>query len=273
MDRPGNAATSEPSSRLGTPTGEDRRGLQTGLPSPANGMGGEDPINSAFAAHLQKAVVSPGGTGRPRTTSNAGTSPSPLHMSALPTTPPTDKIPLPSQADNQQQTPSRQPSSHLTPSSPTTSTTASPRPRQTSTSIAAAKSLAADSTGVDSIFRLLPRETRPALMAMLTVEPTLRCTLSDLLRGLGRDTLVCKCGGEACGGGANTPPTEPGSAVSSRRGSPDGGEDEEEVDLGDEWVKGIACCSHHPIGSGKQMGHDHVKIEGGEETKKKRFFH
>lgn len=35
----------------------------------------------------------------------------------------------------------------------------------------------------DSIFRLLPRETRSCLTRMLAVEPTLRSTLADLLRG------------------------------------------------------------------------------------------
>ncbi|GAA5834747.1 hypothetical protein JCM11251_003652 [Rhodosporidiobolus azoricus] len=35
----------------------------------------------------------------------------------------------------------------------------------------------------DSIFRLLPRETRSCLTRMLTIEPTIRCTLADLLRG------------------------------------------------------------------------------------------
>ncbi|GAA5943138.1 uncharacterized protein JCM15063_005214 [Sporobolomyces koalae] len=35
----------------------------------------------------------------------------------------------------------------------------------------------------DSIFRLLPRETRSCLTRMLTVEPGIRCTFADLLRG------------------------------------------------------------------------------------------
>ncbi len=35
----------------------------------------------------------------------------------------------------------------------------------------------------DSIFRLLPRETRSCLTRMLAIEPTIRCTLADLLRG------------------------------------------------------------------------------------------
>jgi len=35
----------------------------------------------------------------------------------------------------------------------------------------------------DSIFRLLPRETRSCLTRMLTIEPSMRCTFADLLRG------------------------------------------------------------------------------------------
>ncbi|GAA6001174.1 uncharacterized protein JCM10292_006411 [Rhodotorula paludigena] len=39
------------------------------------------------------------------------------------------------------------------------------------------------SGAADSIFRLLPRETRSCLTRMLTVEPSIRCSLADLLRG------------------------------------------------------------------------------------------
>lgn len=40
-----------------------------------------------------------------------------------------------------------------------------------------------DSGAADSIFRLLPRECRGALMRMLSIDTTMRCTLTDLLRG------------------------------------------------------------------------------------------
>ncbi|KAJ7582886.1 kinase-like domain-containing protein [Mycena floridula] len=50
------------------------------------------------------------------------------------------------------------------------------------------------SGGAESIFRLLPRETRSALRRMLHVEPKGRCTLSDLLEGRGRGgRLLCGC--------------------------------------------------------------------------------
>ncbi|GAA5901743.1 hypothetical protein JCM6882_006055 [Rhodosporidiobolus microsporus] len=57
----------------------------------------------------------------------------------------------------------------------------SSNPRNRSDSVA---SNATWTTGAaDSIFRLLPRETRSCLTRMLTIEPTIRCTLADLLRG------------------------------------------------------------------------------------------
>lgn len=49
---------------------------------------------------------------------------------------------------------------------------------------------------VDSIFRLLPRESRPALRRMMVVEPTQRCTLQDLILGRGQaDGILCGCAG------------------------------------------------------------------------------
>ncbi|KAJ3505525.1 hypothetical protein NMY22_g17556 [Coprinellus aureogranulatus] len=48
--------------------------------------------------------------------------------------------------------------------------------------------------GAETIFRLLPRETRPALRRMLHVEPSARCTLTDLLKGRGKTSgLLCGC--------------------------------------------------------------------------------
>lgn len=46
-----------------------------------------------------------------------------------------------------------------------------------------------DSGAADSIFRLLPRECRNALMRMLTIDTTARCTLGDLLRGSADGTI------------------------------------------------------------------------------------
>jgi len=111
--------------------------------------------------------------------------------------------------------------------------------------------------GAESIFRLLPRESRSAIMRMLAVEPSIRCTLSDLLVGRGRDDQMCTCGAPQCGGSLCLPPPEV-TGVSN-----------DEDDVGDEWVQNIECCSHHP---GKQNGHTHIKVIP-EEKQKKKLFH
>ena len=110
--------------------------------------------------------------------------------------------------------------------------------------------------GAESIFRLLPRESRSAIMRMLAVEPAIRCTLSDLLVGRGHDEMMCSCGSPGCGGALSIPPAEvTGLSV-------------DEKDEGDEWVKAIDCCSHHP---GRPGNHDHIKVTVDEKPKKKLF--
>ena len=113
--------------------------------------------------------------------------------------------------------------------------------------------------GAESIFRLLPRESRSALMRMLAVEPSIRCTLSDLLKGQGKDAMMCSCGAEDCGGSASCPPVELT------------GVSQDEEDNGDEWVQNIECCSRN-YGTGKPVTHQHIKVVP-EEPKKKKLFH
>nr|ODN90074.1 HAL protein kinase [Cryptococcus depauperatus CBS 7841] len=112
------------------------------------------------------------------------------------------------------------------------------------------------SGGAESIFRLLPRESRSAIMRMLAVEPAIRCTLSDLLVGRGKDNMMCSCGSEECSGSISQPPKE----IT--------GLDATEQDDGDEWVKNIDCCSHHV---GKSSNHQHIKVVQEEKPKKKLF--
>lgn len=112
--------------------------------------------------------------------------------------------------------------------------------------------------GAESIFRLLPRESRSAVMRMLAVEPTIRCTLSDLLVGRGKDDMMCSCGAAGCGGNLSMPPPE----IT--------GLSPEDEDDGDEWVKNIECCSHL-IGTGKHATHSHIKVVPEEKPKKKLF--
>lgn len=113
--------------------------------------------------------------------------------------------------------------------------------------------------GAESIFRLLPRESRSALMRMLAVEPSIRCTLSDLLKGQGKDAMMCPCGADNCGGSASCPPVELT------------GVSRDEDDHGDEWVQNIECCSRL-IGTGRSSTHTHIKVVP-EEPKKKKLFH
>lgn len=108
--------------------------------------------------------------------------------------------------------------------------------------------------GAESIFRLLPRESRSAIRRMMFIEPGARCTLSDLLRGKGKpDGLVCQCGGRECGGGLNTPPGE---------------HERDEGDEGDEWIRNIEVC----WAAGKDTTHTHMKVVVDEKHQKKRFF-
>jgi serine/threonine protein kinase len=120
--------------------------------------------------------------------------------------------------------------------------------------------------GAESIFRLLPRETRPALRRMLFVEPSSRCTLTDLLKGKGKGgVLLCGC--------------TPQSIRENREDRADGKEgtkvrcmdhdcDEEDEDDGDEWLKSIAPCS----ATGCQPQHVHIKVAVEEKPHKRRFF-
>lgn len=122
--------------------------------------------------------------------------------------------------------------------------------------------------GADSIFRLLPRETRSALRRMMHVEPSARCTLTDLLKGRGKtSSLLCGCFAAGDTGSAN------GSGSTSANGlgtPPRVCEDHchpEEEDDGDEWLKSIVACSH----PGAQPNHTHISVVV-EEKHKKRFF-
>jgi hypothetical protein len=94
---------------------------------------------------------------------------------------------------------------------------------------------------------------------MLAVEPTIRCTLSDLLVGRGKDEMMCACGSPDCNGAIGMPPAE----VT--------GIEENEADEGDEWVQNIECCSRAKV-NGQQVKHSHIKVVQ-EEKPKKRLFH
>ena len=111
----------------------------------------------------------------------------------------------------------------------------------------------------DSVFRLLPRETRSALRRMMHLDPAQRCTLTDLLKGRGKQPdLLCGCKNHASGlKGVDTPPSF--ECEDHKLG---------EEDDGDEWLKTINCCSIPDT----VVDHVHTKIVADEKQHKRRFF-
>ncbi|GAA93636.1 uncharacterized protein L969DRAFT_44096 [Mixia osmundae IAM 14324] len=85
-----------------------------------------------------------------------------------------------------------------------------------------------DTGAADSIFRLIPRESRTALTSMLTIQASRRCTLADLLRG-----------GEG---------------------------DDEDMSQADPWISSIRTCIDNDQHGKSIIGHDdedyhkHIKI-------------
>jgi serine/threonine protein kinase len=117
----------------------------------------------------------------------------------------------------------------------------------------------------ESIFLLLPRETRPAIRRMLHVEPDARCTLTDLLKGRGKTSgLLCGChrhrDGSSSSRGIDTPP----GVCQDHDLSAD------EEDDGDAWLKSIKACS--TVKPDAKPEHVHIKVTVEEKAHKRRFF-
>ncbi|KAI1795755.1 Pkinase-domain-containing protein [Ganoderma leucocontextum] len=123
-----------------------------------------------------------------------------------------------------------------------------PRPRTSSvTSVATFHS-----GGAETIFRLLPRESRPAIRRMLFVEPSARCTLTDLLKGKGKlNDLLCGCNSHD----KDSPRCQDHCCAP------------EEEDEGDPWLKSIVSCS-----DGGPPKHHHIRVTVDEKHNKRRFF-
>ena len=125
------------------------------------------------------------------------------------------------------------------------------------------------SGGTDSIFRLLPRETRPTLRRMLFLEPTSRCTLTDLLKGRGKTSgLLCGCQRDknvAADANANNVESSSSSFLMGHCVDHD---DCDEEDDGDEWLKSIEPCSIPGI----VPNHVHIKVAMEEKQGKRKFF-
>ena len=122
--------------------------------------------------------------------------------------------------------------------------------------------------GTDSIFRLLPRETRPVIRRMLSLEPASRCTLTDLLKGKGKTSgLLCGCQRDknaAAGANGNVE----SSSSSFSMGHCVDHDDCDEEDDGDEWLKSIESCSIPGI----VPNHVHIKVAVEEKQGKRKFF-
>jgi serine/threonine protein kinase len=120
----------------------------------------------------------------------------------------------------------------------------------------------------ESIFLLLPRETRPAIRRMLHIEPEARCTLTDLLKGRGKTSgLLCGCNRHRDGSssslssrGIDTPP----GVCQDHDLSAD------EEDDGDGWLKSIKTCSTLKLNAKPE--HVHIKVTVEEKAHKRRFF-
>ncbi|KAI3485977.1 hypothetical protein L1887_50556 [Cichorium endivia] len=180
------------------------------------------------------------------------------------------------------------------------------RPHQhRSDSVSSASSQTTYTSGAaDSIFRLLPRETRSALSRMMAVEPSLRCTLGDLLRGrrfsdtdspLTRTPVMSRSNStdmlrSAIDGAHAQAHPEGSGTVSPRSGTIDGisrdahaaglgsiglTEFEDDDDHGDDWLKGIRTCAHIVKDGkpGEQADHPHVKVMSEDSKRKNSLFH
>ena len=147
-------------------------------------------------------------------------------------------------------------------STPTPVTRASKR-RQRADSAASVATHNGGIGSAESIFLLLPRETRPAIRRMLHVEPEARCTLTDLLKGRGKTSgLLCGChrhsGERPSSHGIHTPPGP----------CQDHDLSADEEDDGDAWLKSLRACSTPGI----MLEHTHIKVTVEEKAHKRRFF-
>lgn len=184
-----------------------------------------------------------------------------------------------------------------------------PHPHRSDSVSSASSQTTYTSGAADSIFRLLPRETRSALSRMMAVEPSLRCTLGDLLRGrrfsdtdsplthtpvMSRSNSTEMLRSAIDGAHAKAHPhhqhTTDGSvsprgtafehgisrdAHAAGLGSIGLSEFEDDDDKGDEWLKNIRTCAHiiKDGKPGEQPDHPHVKVISEESKRKHSLFH
>ncbi|KAH7889300.1 hypothetical protein F5I97DRAFT_1827176 [Phlebopus sp. FC_14] len=193
----------------------------------------------------------------------------PLHHAEPQATRPAPPPPVPAPA-SLSSSPMKSPSA-TDPPSPTTTkkpppTNAPVQPRRPST-----RPRTSSHSSPNSIFRLLPRETRPALRRMLCVDAKARTTMGELLWGRGGGGgVVALDEGERCGceEWEHDEDGEESGVDDEEDDHEDGAEDEdEEEDLGDPWVREIETCTE-----GETPTHVHVRIGTDEKSKSRRFF-
>jgi serine/threonine protein kinase len=148
------------------------------------------------------------------------------------------------------------------------------------------------SGAADSIFRLLPRESRSALSRMMAVEPSLRCTLGDLLRGrrfsdsasplvktpvMSRTNSIDgleKLPAQSAAKGGVTMPSSHTTGMGETLDSLQHAEFEDDDDTGDDWMKSIKTCAQLKLaGKGEKPDHPHVKVVPEEQKRKGSIFH
>lgn len=175
---------------------------------------------------------------------------------------------------SQQFPPSELQPSRPAPSPPTSQTGSLPKTHQQAPRPEAQKRTprkrAVSHTSPNSVFRLLPRETRPALRRMLCFDPKARTTMGQLLWGRGGgDGIIALEEGEKCGC-ERDPGSEDNDSDGDEDDHNDDGQDSDEEydeDLGDAWVGDIDTCTEKTVPT-----HVHVRIPADEKSSKKRFF-
>ncbi|KAG2157336.1 Pkinase-domain-containing protein [Suillus clintonianus] len=145
----------------------------------------------------------------------------------------------------------------------TASSTAQPPSPKRTTALPGRRTRSSSTSSPNSIFRLLPRETRPALRRMLCVDPKIRTTMGEILWGQ-RDVggIIALAEGDECG--CEDGECESETEEQDEDQEEDGADDDED---GDEWVRSIETCTE----SGGPK-HVHVRIQSEEKSLKKRFF-
>lgn len=156
------------------------------------------------------------------------------------------------------------------PSPPTAQPGSPPRQLAKSGAQKTPRKRAVSTTSPNSVFRLLPRETRPALRRMLCFDPKARTTMGQLLWGrCGGGGIIALEEGEKCGCEKDRTSEEDHEDEDEDDHDDDGEDSDDEYDEehGDAWISDIEACTDQETPT-----HVHVRIPSDEKTSKKLFF-